>query len=559
MLQEIINIANLGLVVVGPDLDIRLWNKWMVQATGVDAETACYKRIDQILPDTVTQDVANQIRKAIDDGVGAIMPLSDIGMAKLSGQGDIAIQPVDGKHYVHAMRPVREEISDRLCLIQFRSIRASQPVQYSAPAQQDDDAEFPENARLEFLATVGHQIRTPVNGVLGAAELLHDTDLSKMQHRYVDLLLRSANALQTFVNELTDLSYLEAGRVQLEQEVTDAPVLLRDVMDMFATTGANKGIKAQLDLAEDFPKYIRTDHQKLRQLLAILVGNAFKFTHHGCVGLKASVDGEGDEARLLLEVWDTGVGIPQNRLGSLFDPLKPTESENRYFNRTGLGLYLGREIIDLFGGTVEVESAVGQGSRFRVRVPTEIVGRLEYGKAAHLRPEERKQYGSWRVLLAEDNPVNQMMFQDILERQGHEVVVVSNGQEAVAAVQMQQGFDIVLMDIAMPVMDGMEATALIRSLFGPAGHTPILALTAHALDGDREIFLDAGMDGYQSKPVDGQALEAAMARAIATRKALKRWPGSKGPTRSARPASGPMSWLRFPKLGRRRESDRVDQ
>lgn len=560
MLQEIVNVANLGFVVIGPKLEIRLWNKWMAQATGIGSETACYQRADKLLPTLFTPELIAKVRGAIDEGVATSILQSDGEFSISSMPVDVLVQPLAARHYVHSLRPVREETVDQLCLLQIRPLKgahvAAEAVVGKVPAE-----EKPEQAdRLNFLAMIGHQIRTPVNGVLGVAELLRDTSLSAEQRKYVDMLVRAGHSLQAFVNELTDLSYLEAGRVILQPEVTDLPHLIQDVMGLFESMGSQKNVQGVLELAPNLPKHVMVDHQKLQQLIVILLSNAFKYTHKGSVTLKAGYVAGEEAGTLVVEVLDTGVGIPQSRIGSLFEPGKPVaDNAGRFYNKTGLGLYLCREIVDLFGGTVEVESAVEKGSKFSLHLPVKVAETMRPTQQGKKTVGRVRDHGEWRVLLAEDNPVNQELFKQFLERSGHEVVIVSNGQEAVSAVQIQEPFDVILMDIAMPVMDGLEATALIRSLYGAPGQTPILALTAHALEGDREVFIDAGMDGYQSKPVDPEALQEAMARAITSRKNLKRWSDPKVPKQSAHPASGPKSWLRFPGLGRPRETDRADQ
>lgn len=564
MLQEIINVANVGFVVIGPKLEIRLWNKWMVQATGIDSETACYQQADKLLPSIFNPFLIEKVRNAITMGIATNIPQADGDFTLSSQPVDITIQPLEARHYVHSLRPVREEVVDQLCLVQIRTNMAALKAGYAAHSEPGSEAEErgkkAEAERLNFLAMIGHQIRTPVNGVLGVAELLRDTELTPEQRKYISLLLRAGQSLQTFVNELTDLSYLEAGRVKLEEEVTNLPRLLEGVMGMFETLGSQKGLQAVLDVAANVPRHVIVDHQKLQQVLAVLLNNAFKFTHKGGVRLKVDFRQNGEQPELLLEVSDTGVGIPDHRIGTLFEPSKPSVDSGRFYNRTGLGLFLCRGLLDLLGGTVKVESALEKGTTFSLVVPVrEAHDAVAANNGQGSRVGTGRRRTKWRVLLAEDNPVNQELFRALLEKEGHQVTIVSNGQEAVTAVQVQKPFDILLMDISMPVMDGLEATSLIRSLLGPAGKTPILALTAHALKGDREVFLNAGMDGYQSKPVEPEKLEEAMARAIASREANRSWADLRAPKQSAHPANGPMSWLRFPGSNRPRGTDRADQ
>jgi len=490
------------------------------------------------------------------------------------GPVEVIVQPLRSKPHLHSLKPVSEMISDPLCLIQFKgrapvvtagSARPAAISHEGAAAVAGATGFMPETqqARLQFLATVSHQIRTPVNGVLGVTELLAATQLAPDQRKYVDLIAKSGQALLNFINEMADLSNLEAGLVELDTRSVDLPALMQDVMDMFATAGSHKNIKAVVDLAADLPRYVRTDPQKLRQILVNLLGNAFKFTDKGQVTLEVHTAKTGADTFLTVSVSDTGVGIPKERIGGLFEKLSMDVSGGaRLYNRMGLGLYLCKELVDLFGGEISVRSTLGQGSTFMVRIPVEVVAKASAKQteaapvAFDVRAEDN---GPWHVLVAEDNPVNQVLFRKTLENQGHKVTVVGNGQEAVTSVQVHEAFDIILMDITMPVMDGLEATSLIRSLTGTKGRTPILALTAHALEGDREKFLDAGMDGYQSKPVDPGALLDAMTNVIHAHRHSLRSGSFMAPGQSARQLSEPENWPHCQEPGQRRESDRADQ
>lgn len=573
MLQEIINAADIGLVVVGPDMEIRLWNQWMEDATGIMAETACNQHADRLLPHTFTPELTTRIKQALGKTTTIARPFTVEAQPLLAKPVDISVQVLAGRRYVQSLLPVREEMTDSLALLQIgghaagaragASVRAA--AGHSRQGERDEAHDRSEAMRLDFLATVGHQIRTPVNGVLGVAELLRETPLTAEQRKYVDLLVRSGRSLQSFVGELTDLSYLEAGQATLEREVTEIHTLLADMMGLFESTASQKGVKGIVDIASGVPAYAWTDHQKLRQLLAHVVENAFKFTHQGSVRLRADYSDadmgvDKKKAGLTITVQDTGVGIPRQRVEKLFTPYSArVGDESRTYHRTGVGLQLCRELVELFEGEVSITSTVGKGTTVTLRLPMERVDNGAATAPGSHETAELVEQGRLRVLLAEDNPVNQELFRSVLENKGHEVVVVSNGQEAVTAVQIQARFDIILMDISMPVMDGMEATSLIRSLHGTSGQTPILALTAHALAGDREMFLNAGMDGYQSKPVEPDQLLEAMARVIASRRSRKGWfKGVREPERSARPGNGPMSWLRFPKSGQQRETDPAD-
>lgn len=553
MLKELVNMANVGLVVVDSRLRILLWNKWMVEATGQDENTVLGQKADKYFPDIFTPIVIEKINGAVERGLVSNLPASAPRIGRKLDNISVSVHPLSARHVVHSVQPVAEQFVDDRCLVQF-SMRDGSEEAVSGDVQHQSEG------RLDFLATVGHQIRTPVNGVLNIAELLKGTDLSVEQKKYVNMLVRVGQSLNTFVSELTDLAYLQAGRMILEEERTDVHWLVQDVIDLFTGGESDGKVHSSLELSADIPSYVLTDHQKLRQILANVIGNAFKFTAEGQVDVVVRWLKDDDAPKLEIEVVDSGVGIPENRLAAIFD--KDTsfgEKGSGYYNKTGLGLALSRELVELFGGEFEICSAIGKGTAVRFRLPVKPAPDAEIRGKGIKFSHGKRAYGRWRILLAEDNPVNQALFKEVLGRRGHEVTVVDNGQEAVRTVQVEAFFDVVLMDISMPVMDGIEATSMIRSLPGETGQTPILALTAHALEGDRETFLDAGMDGYQSKPADPDELQEAIARAIATRKSYKRWQGVKAQEQSAHPANGPMSWLRFPKLGQRRVTDRADQ
>lgn len=563
MLQEIINTANMGFVVVGPQFDIRLWNRWMAQVTGIESEVACCRTLLDVLPSIQHSPVLGKIEGALKDGTSVRLPPSEAARINELGAMNIFIQPLKAKKYLHSLKPVNEDRADPLCLIQF-SIAGEKPLmpqQAAGVTEGSVETAQARGARLEFLATIGHQIRTPVNGVLGIADLLSGTVLNHEQRKYVDLLVRSGQALLDFVNEMTELSLLEAGQASLDKEAFNLPRLMQDVMDLFASSGSYKGVKAVVELAPNLPSFVRTDAHKLRQVMVNLLSNAFKFTDRGMVSLVVGYRGNNEKGELEIEVKDTGVGIPPARLSGLFEKLRmDDQGVARLFNKTGLGLFICKELVDLFGGTIRVESAVGKGSTFTVTLPVAVADELTGLEATTKAPERRlEDAGPWRVLVAEDNPVNQTLIEKLLESRGHAAVVVPNGQEAVRAMQVRGPFDIILMDISMPVMDGLEATALIRSLMGKPGMTPIIALTAHALEGDREIFLEAGMDGYHSKPVEPRKLFETMARVIEARAKAAKGEAFRVPERSAPQGSERASLPRSPESGPPHASDHDDR
>ncbi|WP_262694846.1 response regulator [Kordiimonas aquimaris] len=373
---------------------------------------------------------------------------------------------------------------------------------------------------IDFLSAVSHQIRTPVNGVLGIAELLTETSLSPEQAKYVDILSRSGHALIHLVNEIQDIALLEQGASTVSKDVFNVRDVVRDAMDLFSVSVSQKGIVGVADVDISVPDAVVADRKKLHQILVNLVGNAFQYSDQGKVTVSVKMLNDAGQNSLAIDVIDQGIGIDADRLPELLNKTAISKSnDSRAYSKTGLGLILCHEFVKLMGGTIAIESAVGRGTHVKMSIPVAEAGHEENTpENDSISDEQPSAYnedgGPWHLLVTEDNPVNQMLFKKILERYGHKVTVASNGQEAVAKVQLGTKFDAILMDISMPVMDGLDATAMIRSLFGPAGSTPILALTAHAMDGDREKFLNAGMDGYQSKPVDPATLQQAIGEVI---------------------------------------------
>jgi PAS domain S-box-containing protein len=377
-------------------------------------------------------------------------------------------------------------------------------------------AEAASRAKSEFLANMSHEIRTPLTGILGMAELIRTLGVSEEQERYLDLLGQSGNGLLRLLNDILDFSKVEAGKMELVEDDFVLGDLLDSVMSLFTQQAGEKGLELAVRVEENVPAMLRGDHSRLRQVLINLVGNAVKFTDSGLVEVRVGRDraeetsSKPDRVPLVFAVRDTGPGIPVGKQERIFESFTQADgSLARKFGGVGLGLAISNRLASLMGGRIALESVPGAGATFSFFVRLIPVGE----RCAYVGPEKSLQPATQggKILLAEDNTLNQLFMAKLLSRKGFEVVTVRNGQEALHALD-EDCFDCVLMDVQMPVLDGEEATRRIRAADKPWRDIPIIALTAHAMKGDRARFLEAGMDDYLSKPLSMDALEEALAR-----------------------------------------------
>ena len=385
-------------------------------------------------------------------------------------------------------------------------------------ARARDEAEAANRAKSHLLAAMSHELRTPLNGVLGMAQALAADELTVVQRERVKIIRRSSEALLSVLNDLLDLSKIEASTLELELVDFDLEHLIRGVVAAFQPAATKKGLTFDWEVAEGASGCYTGDSARLRRILYNLVGNAVKFTEAGSIRL--SVAREGDLVRF--EVTDTGIGIAPENVAHLFDDFLRVESSlNRTMGGTGMGLAVGRQLITLMGGTIEVVSTVGYGSIFLIRVPlTQIESTTVEGQSAVEAPP------GLRVLAAEDNETNQIVLTTLLGQAGVIPTLVDDGRKALEAWEAQ-AWDVILMDIKMPVMDGIAATKAIRLREAETGrpYTPIIAVTANAMTHQVVEYEVAGMDGFVPKPVDvthlfaaiGQALDAAEAQATANK------------------------------------------
>lgn len=377
-----------------------------------------------------------------------------------------------------------------------------------------DHAEKMSKAKGQFLANMSHEIRTPMNGVIGTLQLLESSELSESQAEYVATAHKSAESLLSILNDILDLSKIEAGKLGIEHIAFDLREVLADIISLNTVSAEQKKLNLLCETDNALPEFVVGDPVRIRQLLHNLVSNAIKFTERGevCVRLKVLSETE-DKAVLRFEISDTGIGIDRVTQEKLFTAFTQADgTTTRKYGGTGLGLAIVKQLVSLMRGALGVESVSRKGSTFWFEVP---LGVASTGPKKKIEPVQAEQIPlrSARILLAEDNPVNQMVATRMLEKLGQRVVVVANGNQALKQLE-QDDFDVVLMDCQMPELDGFAATRILRDYEKQMSkiRTTVIAMTANVMAGDRERCLDVGMDDYIGKPVKLDELEIVLRR-----------------------------------------------
>jgi len=376
-------------------------------------------------------------------------------------------------------------------------------------------AEEASRAKSEFLANMSHELRTPLNGAMGMLQLLQMDNLRPHQREYVETAINSCRNLTQLMSDILDLSRVEAGQLSLHEEDFRPEEILNSVRDTFTLVAEEKGVDFTFTVASSVPDCVRGDSARLRQVLFNLVGNALKFTSEGSVAVEVAPVGDAKQGkcRILFTVADTGLGIPDHMVDKIFGAFTQVDgAHSRRFQGTGLGLHIVKRLAELMDGNVSLESEEGKGTTVYFTATFEVAENRKLAQRTK-KEKRRRPARSLHILLAEDERINSMALSSFVKRLGHTVECVVNGEEALLKVATGE-YDVILMDIQMPTMNGLEATRRIRSAthLGEKSTIPIVALTAHAMAGDREKFLAKGMDDYLAKPVEMDELAAVLSR-----------------------------------------------
>jgi PAS domain S-box-containing protein len=471
------------------------------------------------------------------------------------GEGRAALGPATGQQTRHQRKDGTiidvdvtsddVKLDERECRIALYSDVTARNKMAAEAAIAHDRAVEASNMKSAFLANVSHEVRTPMNGVIGMTELLLDMDLSDEQRRCAEQIARSGGLMLELINDILDLSKIETGHLALDIDNFELVEVIEEACSAAGALAKAKGLQFGLQIASDVPPRVRGDGRRLHQVLANLLANAVKFTAAGTIAVRVSATPSPAGSSLIhVAVSDTGIGIEQDGLERMFEPFTQADvSTTRRYGGTGLGLAIAREIIDLMGGTISADSTPGSGSTFWFEV--DLAAPLAATALPPLTAAPRSTpAAAWSepplVLVAEDSPVNQIVATRVLERCGCRVEVVGDGSAALQTLATGH-YDAVLMDCQMPGMDGYEATTELRRREQRTGrHTPVIAMTAHAMAGDRERCIDAGMDDYISKPVNHADLVDALRRWIPNRgDRVSQNPGDVGGSRNANGAANP--------------------
>lgn len=489
-LRNILDVSPVGVAVATSDGEIHFANPRLADMLGMTPEAFVARRAHEFYADP-----------SVRDGF-----VADLAIGGQINNQEVVYRRADGTPLTCLLTMSQTTWKGAPAVVSWLYDISARKANEQALLEAKEQAELAARAKSEFLATMSHEIRTPMSGILGMVQLLLETPLDAEQRDQAETISYSGEALMSILDDILDLSKLEAGRMELEERDFDLRRTVSSVVSLMSSRAQEKGLALAFHVDTHLPNHWMGDAGRLRQVLLNLLGNAIKFTERGSVTLSVHGDRHAVDGRYKLRfaVADTGPGIGPEVRGRLFqDFVQADTSISRRYGGTGLGLSICRRLVTLMGGTIDVDSHPGRGSVFRVDVSLADAPESAETRRGDGLPDIP--IPPMDILLAEDNRVNQKVACALLQRQGHHVIVAADGFEAVRLAE-QGVFDLILMDMRMPGMDGLEATGEIRRLPGAAGRVPIIALTANVLKGDDARCLAAGMDDYLSKPLRLEAL-----------------------------------------------------
>ena len=509
MFKTVFNNSAVAIIVADKDQHIVAWNPFAQKMLGMGWEDLFNKPLSALFPAEEWNRFKNfQVQKK-----GPVSHIETVLLKKKDHALDVNLS-------LSVVKNLDGEIVGSIGIV--HDVSSQKKVQ-NMLLESKKVAEAASEAKTMFLANMSHEVRTPMNTILGMVGLTLDTELTVEQRDNLLTVKNAADILLSLLNDILDLSRVEAGKIQLENIEIEIERIVSSVCKTMDILARNKGLSLRWVVDEDVPLMVKGDPVRVRQILVNLINNAVKFTKEGIILVEVKVKKrEGDQCELLFAVKDQGIGIETDKQEAIFDVFTQEDaSTTRQFGGTGLGLSICKKLLELMHGRIWVESSKGKGSTFYFLIPYVIVKKDDIPEAlreesieaqlmAQITKKKSEEQASritqLNILLAEDNLVNQKMTQRILEKRGWRVVVANNGQEVLDMME-QQTFDLILMDAQMPVMDGFESTMNVRKKEeGTGKRIPIVALTARAMSGDRNKCLDAGMDGYVSKPIERDQL-----------------------------------------------------